>query len=190
MIIAHLKLMCRRIDHINMKVGQAVRWLVPVICVVTVAHGLSRRLFSIASNHVSEAQWYMFAAIFMIGAGYTLLRDEHVRIDVLSQSLSPRQRDLIEMTLHFGLLVPILAYLIWFTSGMFWLSLLHNEGPPDVVVGLPRWVLIAFMPVGFSLLALQCLSQATKALLRVLGHRPEERVETGLGLARPERETA
>lgn len=184
-IAGRLIRLCASIDRINHAAGNAIRWLVPVICIVTVAHGLSRRLFSLAWNHVSEAQWYMFAAIFMIGAGYTLLKDEHVRIDVLSRHFSPGLRDSIEIAGHFGFVLPIAAYLVWFTAGMFWVSLLHNEGPPDVVVGLPRWVLIAFMPAGFLLLGLQSLAQGLKAALRLAGHQPEEIVAAGLDLARP-----
>ncbi len=176
--------LCATIDRLNRRAGEAIRWLVPVICIVTVMHGLSRRLFSLAWNHVSEAQWYMFAAMFMIGAGYTLLRDEHVRIDVLSRHVPPGLRDGIELTGHLGFLLPISAYLVWFTAGMFWVSLLQNEGPPDVVVGLPRWVLIGFMPAGFLLLGLQSLSQGLKAGLRLAGHRPEAIVTAGLDLAR------
>ncbi len=175
---------CAAIDRLNLRVGEAVRWLVPVICVVTVVHGLSRRLFSLASNHVSEAQWYMFAAIFMIGAGYTLLRDEHVRIDIVSQHADPRLRHAIEAAIHLVFIVPICAYLVWFTAGMFWISLLQNEGPPDVVIGLPRWLLIAFMPTGFALLGLQGLSQAVKALLQLSGHRPAIVAPAGLALDR------
>ncbi len=167
MSVAPLLRLCDGIDRINRHVGEAVRWLVPVICVVTVAHGMSRRLFSLAWNHVSEAQWYMFAALFLLGSGYTLLRGEHVRIDVLSQHLPARAANWIEAIGHGLFVLPICLYLVWFTSGMFWISWLHNEGPPDVVVGLPRWVLIAFMPVGFMLLGLQSMAEAIRALLRV-----------------------
>jgi TRAP-type mannitol/chloroaromatic compound transport system permease small subunit len=177
---------CASIDRFNVVVGQGVRWLVPVICIVTVAHGLSRRLFSIASNHVSEAQWYMFAAIFMIGAGYTLLRDEHVRIDIVSQYVSVRIRRWIEAVLHGIFIVPICAYLVWFTSGMFWISFLQNEGPPDVVIGLRRWVLIAFMPIGFTLLGLQSLSQGLKAILANIGIEPVSVIAEGLDLSSKE----
>jgi TRAP-type mannitol/chloroaromatic compound transport system permease small subunit len=175
---------CAIIDRINLRVGAGVRWLVPVICIVTVMHGLSRRLFSLASNHVSEAQWYMFAAIFMLGAGYTLLRDEHVRIDIVSQSMPRRARLLIEAGPHLILVLPICLWLVWFTSGMCWASILLNEGPPDVVIGLPRWLLIAFMPGGFLLLGLQALSEGLKALLRLAGHEPVLVVAPGLGLGR------
>jgi TRAP-type mannitol/chloroaromatic compound transport system permease small subunit len=161
---------CASIDRFNVVVGQGVRWLVPVICIVTVAHGLSRRLFSIASNHVSEAQWYMFAAIFMIGAGYTLLRDEHVRIDIVSQYVSVRIRRWIEAVLHGIFIVPICAYLVWFTSGMFWISFLQNEGPPD----------------GFTLLGLQSLSQGLKAILANIGIEPVSVIAEGLDLSSKE----
>lgn len=158
------------IDRLNLKVGQKVRWLVLVIPFVVVLHGTSRRLFSLASNHVSEAQWYMFSAIFMIGAGYTLLRDEHVRIDLFSQRFPDKLRHGIEAAFHLLLLCPICVYLIVKTGAMFWFSMLVNEGPPDVVVGLPRWILISFMPIGFTLLGLQCLSEGLKRLLAIAGH--------------------
>lgn len=172
-----------RIDRVNLAVGRAIRWLVPIICIVTVVHGISRRLFSLALNHISESQWYMFAAIFMIGAGHTYLRDEHVRIDVLRNRFSDRTRDWVEMAGCFICLVPICTYLVYYTAGMFWISLLQNEGPPDVVVGLPRWVLIAFMPLGFVLLGAQCVSEGLKAALRRAGHTPPRAIAPGLDLA-------
>jgi len=174
------------IDRVNLAVGRAIRWLVPLICVVTVVHGISRRVFSLALNHVSESQWYMFAAIFMLGAGHTFLRDEHVRIDVLRNRFSDRVCDWIEIIGCLVCMVPICAYLVHYTAGMFWISMLQNEGPPDVVVGLPRWVLIAFMPSGFLLLGAQCLSEGLKALLRRSGHPPPIVIAPGLDLTKRE----
>lgn len=160
---------CKRVDRINGAVGRSVRWLVLAIPIVTVTHGISRKVFALGSNHVNETQWYMLAAIFMLCAGYTLLRDEHVRIDFLSQFMPERARLGIDIALHLGFLVPICAYLSIVTVPFFWESFLQNEGPSDVVIGLPRWILKSFLPIGFALLGLQCLSEALKRIAYLRG---------------------
>jgi TRAP-type mannitol/chloroaromatic compound transport system permease small subunit len=101
----------------------------------------------------------------------------------LSKGFPDALRDWIEVLAHCLLIVPICSYLVWFTSGMFWISMLQNEGPPDVVVGLPRWVLIAFMPIGFTLLGLQAVSEAAKGLLRINGIEPRRIATYGLDLS-------
>ena len=87
----------RLIDRINERVGRSVLWLVLIAVLISAGNAIVRKLFNTSSNALLEVQWYLFAAIFMLAAGYTLLRNEHVRIDILSSRLSPKGRNWVDI---------------------------------------------------------------------------------------------
>lgn len=155
------------IDGLNRACGAALRWVVLLIPCITVGYALMRKLTPWGHNGWSEAQWFLYAWVFMAGAGYTLLRDAHVRVDVLSARWPPRVRWRIELALHV-LLWPACVYMAWHFWRFFLASAAGPDGPEDVLSGLQRWPLKLAFFTGFALLLLQSVAEVLRrvALLR------------------------
>jgi len=164
------------IDTINRRIGQFMFLLLLVMILVGVYNATVRYFggfigANLSSNAYLELQWYMFGAIFMLGAAYTLQKDGHVRVDVLQSRLSPKQKAWID-------LVGIVVFMIPFCAMVFWLSLpwvhsswhlLETSSNPG---GLPRYPIKTVVPVAFVLLLLQGVSQLIKAVAVIRGERP------------------
>lgn len=159
--------LARRIDRLNESLGRPVAWLILVAVVIAVLTALARKAGT-GSNAFIEIQWYLFAAIFLLGAGHTLKRNEHVRIDVLAQRFSPRTRALIDLVGHLVFLLPLCVLLIWLGSENAWAAWRHQEMSADAG-GLPRWPVLALIPAGFLLLGLQVLSESIHRLAILTG---------------------
>ncbi|NYT35762.1 TRAP transporter small permease subunit [Allopusillimonas soli] len=158
----------RLIDSVNSVVGRAAAWLILVAVVVSAANALIRKLFSMSSNAWLELQWYLFGAVFLLTAGYTLLRNEHVRVDVLSQHFSPRTRIKIEI---FGVLLfilPAAIVIMWLSWPIFVDAFIHNEQSSNAG-GLIRWPAKLLIPVGFALLVAAAVSHLIKCVAYLLG---------------------
>ncbi len=159
------------IDTINMRVGKAVTWLVLAAVLVSAENAIVRKAIDWSSNALLEIQWYFFSAIFLLGAGYVLLRNQHVRIDVIAGRLSPRAQNWIDV---FGLLVfllPMTGLVLWLSWPVFmnaWTSGETSSNPG----GLIRWPVRLLMPVGFLLLFLQGVSELVKRLAFLRGQAP------------------
>lgn len=164
---------CRAIDAASDRIGHIVMWLVLAATLISAGNAIVRKAFSTSSNAWLEIQWYLFSAVFLLGAGYTLLKNEHVRIDVLAQRFSRRTQVLIDVV---GIVVFVLPLCVWVitiswpivTQAIATGEMSSNAG------GLIRWPAYALMPLGFGLLALQALSELIKriAFLRGLGPDP------------------
>jgi TRAP-type mannitol/chloroaromatic compound transport system permease small subunit len=169
---------CRRIDALNTRVGQAVSWLVLAAVVVSATNAVVRKSFDISSNAYLEAQWYMFAAVFLLSAGYTLLRQEHVRIDILYGRFSARTRTGIDIFGILAFLMPFCALMLWF-SVPFALNSLQSGETSGNAGGLILWPVKMLMPAGFLLLTLQGLSELIKRVAFLQGliddstHKPD-----------------
>ncbi len=161
------------IDSISRFFGRLIIWLVLAATLISAANAISRKLFNIGSNAFLEIQWYLFAAVFLLGAGYTFLKDAHVRVDVVANRLSMSTRILIDIL---GILVFLLP-LCWFMSVFSWPILVQAYQSGEVSSnsgGLIRWPVYALVPAGFTLLGLQGISELIKrvAFLRGLGPNP------------------
>lgn len=168
----------RIIDRLNEGVGRWVSWLVLAAVLISAANAGMRKAFSITSNAYLEVQWYLFAAVYLLAAGYTLLRQEHVKIDVVLSRFSKRTQIKVEI---FGLLLFLLPFvvtvitLVWplvvgaYVSG----EMSSNAG------GLIRWPVFALVPAGFALLGLQGVSELIKrvAFLQGLIDDPTKRLQ-------------
>jgi TRAP-type mannitol/chloroaromatic compound transport system permease small subunit len=110
----------KAIDWLNAKVGQAVIWLTLVVVLVSAINATVRKIFSVSSNAWLELQWYLFGAIFLLAAGYTFLRNEHVRVDVLSQRLSKRTQIKIEIFGVVFFLLPACCLILWLSITFFY----------------------------------------------------------------------
>lgn len=166
-IMETLLQLARRIDRLNESLGRPVAWLILVAVLIAVLTAFARKAGT-GSNAFIEIQWYLFAAIFLLGAGHTLKRDEHVRIDVIARRFSPRARAAIDLVGHLLFLLPLCLVLIWLGSENAWTAWRTQEMSADAG-GLPRWPVLALIPAGFLLLGLQVLSESIHRLAILTG---------------------
>ena len=168
----------RAIDALNERIGQGVKWLVLLAVLVSAGNAICRYGLDMSSNAWLELQWYLFSLIFLFGAGYTLKHNGHVRIDVLHGHFSPRTKAWIDLFGSLFFLLPIAALIAWLSWPLFMNSFSIGEMSSDAG-GLLRWPIKLAIPIGFTLLALQALSEAIKraAFLRGEGTLEEEEPE-------------
>lgn len=162
----------RAIDKLNAKIGQALIWLVLVMALVSSGNAVFRYLFNLSSNAWLELQWYLFSAVFLLCAGYTLLNDEHIRIDVVSSHLSRRAQLWIDIFGTLFFLLPVSIFIMWLSWPVFmnaWTSqeISGNAG------GLIRWPVRLLVPLGFFLLSLQGISELIKRVAYLRGLIPD-----------------
>ena len=164
----------RGVDRLNAQVGVLASVAVLLSCAISAGNAFVRYGLSWSSNAWLEVQWYLFAATVMLGAAYTLYRNEHVRVDLLYAAYGPRTKLWVDVFGFVFFMLPGVVLLAWMTWPFFVDSWLRAEGSPNAG-GLLRWPVKVLMPVGFALLALQGLSELIKrvALLRGAGLEPE-----------------
>ncbi len=164
------------IDTQNERIGRIVIWAVLLAVLVSAANAIVRKAFSMSSNAFLELQWYLFSAIFLLCAGYTLLRNEHVRIDVITGRLSARTQNWIDVFGIIFFLLPMSVLVLWLSWPVFvsaWVSGEHSSSAGGLLV----WPARLMVPVGFALLTLQGCSELIKriAFLRGLISNPLEK---------------
>ena len=158
----------RAVDWLNEHIGRLTYWLVLIVALISAANATSRYALNVASNAWLELQWYLFAAIFLLCAGYTLLHNEHIRIDVISSHLSRRAQIWIDI---FGLvffLLPMTLFIMWLSWPIFMNAWTSGEVSGNAG-GLVRWPARLLIPVGFFLLSLQGLSELVKRIAFIAG---------------------
>ena len=167
----------RGIDWMNEQVGRLVYWLVLVAVLISAANAISRYSLNMSSNAWLEIQWYLFSAIFLFSSGYTLLYNQHVRIDVISGRLSRRARTWIDILGTLLFLFPMAITIMWLSWPVFVTAFERHELSSNAG-GLLVWPARLMMPVGFLLLVLQGLSELIKriAFLRGLIADPSEKL--------------
>ena len=164
------------IDRAMGALGRAVSWLTLGMVLLGAGNAVLRYLGrfvgeNLTSNAVVEAQWYLFALVFLLGAAPTLLRDRHVRVDVLYGRLKPRGRAVIDLAGALLFLLPFCAFAIWVSSPSVRSSVQVWEGSPDPG-GLPRWPIKISILVCFGLLIAQGVSEVIKRIAGLLGAAP------------------
>jgi TRAP-type mannitol/chloroaromatic compound transport system permease small subunit len=164
-----LLVLSRVIDALNEKFGWVADWLVLLSCLISAANAFSRYAFGISSNAWLEIQWYMFGALVLLGASYTLKRNEHVRVDIVYANVSTRAQIGIDIFGCILFLLPatlVMTYLSWPVFHNSWAQgeISANAG------GLVRWPVKIFLPIGFFLLTLQGLSELIKRIAMLTGH--------------------
>ncbi len=164
-------LLSRWIDSLNTLVGRAITWLVLVVVLVSATNAVFRKLFSLSSNAWLELQWYLFGAIFLLASGYTFLRNEHVRVDVLAQKLPEKTQIGIEIFGVIFFLMPAACLVFWLSIPYFWDSFQMQELSSNTA-GLIRWPAKLLIPVGFFLLILAGVSHLIKCIGFLLGRCP------------------
>ncbi|MDB5414074.1 MAG: sugar transporter [Rubritepida sp.] len=158
----------RAIDWVNGAVSRLAVWAVLLACVVSAGNAAIRYLLSYSSNAWLEVQWYLFTVIVMLGSGFTLLRNEHVRVDLIYGNLPLRARLWVDV---FGLILflgPAMALLAWMTWPFFLDSWIRHESSSNAG-GLLRWPVKLILPIGFALIFLQGISELIKRIAALIG---------------------
>ena len=161
----------RLIDRLNDAVGRSVSWLVLAAVLISAGNALVRKLSNDSSNAFLEIQWYLFAGVFLLAAGRTLLTQDHVRIDVLSSRFSARTQSWIEVFGLVAFLMPLVMVVITLSWPLVVRALVSGEVSSNAG-GLIRWPVMALVPLGFALLGLQGLSELIKRIGHLAGHLP------------------
>ena len=162
----------RAIDALNERVGRLVYWLVLVAVLVSAGNALMRYTFDVSSNAWLELHWYLFSAVFLLAAGYTLLHNEHVRIDVIISRFSAQTRAWVDLLGSLFFLLPMAVVILVLSWPMFVESFVRHEYSSDAG-GLLRWPAKLLVPAGFLLLVLQALSEIIKRVAFLLGRIPD-----------------
>ena len=170
----------RLIDWINERVGRSVMWLVLIAVVISAGNALVRKLFNTSSNALLEIQWYLFAAIFMLASGYTFLRNEHVRIDILTTRLSPRGQNIVDVIGILLFMLPMAVLILWLSVPIVMTSIESGEMSQNYG-GLIRWPVKLLLPLGLGLLILQAFSELIKRIAFLTGHGPNPLVKKSAG---------
>lgn len=163
---------CRLVDGINLVIGRAATWLVLVAVVVSAGNAMIRYALDRSSNAWLELQWYLFAGVFLLCAGYTLLKGEHIRIDILSSRLSSRGKAWLDVMGGLLFLLPMAVLILVLSWPGFVNSWVSGESSSDAG-GLVRWPARLLIPVGFLLLSLQGVSEILKRVAFLAGAGPD-----------------
>jgi len=156
------------IDWLTERVGKGAFWLVLIMTLISAGNAVVRFIFNYSSNGLLEVQWYLFAAVFLLCSPYTLQKNEHVRIDVLSGKLSPRGLAVIDIIGTLFFLLPMVIVVLWLSLPLVAESYKINEMSANAG-GLIRWPVKILLPIGFALLALQGISELIKRIAFLAG---------------------
>ncbi|MBN9070182.1 MAG: TRAP transporter small permease subunit [Rhizobiales bacterium] len=166
--MAGLLALSRAIDRVTEFVGKSVSWLILVSILVSAVNAVVRKAFNVSSNAWLELQWYLFGAAFMLAAAYTLKQNEHIRIDVIYGMLPSRVRHWIDLLGHLLFLMPFALLMVWFFVPYTLFSFRSGEVSNNAG-GLVVWPAKAILLTGFTLLAIQGISEIIKKIAVMRG---------------------
>jgi len=162
----------RIVDAVNASVGKTISWLVLVAVLVGSGNATVRYALDTSSNAWLELQWYLYSAVFLLCSGYTLGRNEHIRIDIINNRLPPRVRAWIDLFGGVFFLLPMALIILWLSIPMVEDSIVRHEISADAG-GLLRWPVKILIPIAFALLALQGVSEIIKRIAFLRGLIPD-----------------
>ena len=162
----------RGIDEINRRIFRVVMWLILIVTLISAGNAVIRYLLNISSNSWLELQWYLFSAIFLFAAPYTLQQNEMVRIDVIAGRLSKRTQAWIDVLGTLFFLLPVSLLILYLSWPVFMQALQRGEMSSNAG-GLIIWPARLLVPIGFTLLSLQGVSQLIKYAAFLTGHGPD-----------------
>ena len=163
----------RGIDALTVRLGKIIAWAIVVAVLVSATNAIVRKVLEMSSNAWLELQWYLFGAVFMLCAAWTLRANEHIRIDIVSSRLSYRTRNIIEMIGHMFFLLPFVAVMIYLSIPFFLRSAQSGEVSTNVG-GLLIWPAKGLILLGFILLLLQWFSETVKRIAVMRGLLPDD----------------
>lgn len=161
----------RFIDLINTRVAQLVIWLTLLMAVVSAANATYRKIFNDSSNAWLEIQWYLFGAVFLLAAGYTFLKNEHVRVDVINSRLKERTQVIIDIIGVLFFVLPACGLIVYLSWPFFVRSYVSGEMSSNTG-GLIRWPVKLLIPIGFSLMIMAGVSHLIKCFAFLKGMAP------------------
>jgi TRAP-type mannitol/chloroaromatic compound transport system permease small subunit len=161
--MAALLSLSRAIDWMNTKIGKSAAWLILVAVLISTVNAVIRKVFNQSSNAWLEMQWLLFGAVFLLCAPWTLLANEHIRIDIVNSKLSRGARRLIEFVGHGLFLIPMSLVMIYTAWPFFWRSFAMGEQSSNAG-GLPQWPGKGLILLGFILLLFQGISELIKRI--------------------------
>ena len=168
----------RGIDAVNFRFGKVLSWLILIVVIISATNATIRKVFDTSSNAWLELQWILFGAIFLLCSPWTLLSNEHIRIDIVNGMLPKRWRDAIDVVGHLFFLLPLTIVMI-ITSVPFVLrSVLINEQSMNAG-GLPQWPAKSLILIGFVLLFFQGISELIKRIAVMRGLIPDPYMSSG-----------
>ena len=166
------------IDRFSEFIGRWVAWLVLFAVVISAVNAVSRKAFSVSSNAFLEVQWYLFAGVFLLASGYTMLRQEHVKIDVLSGRFSKRTQIWIDIIGLACFVLPFVVFVIKLAMPLVINAYVSNEMSSNAG-GLIRWPVFALLPLGLALLGIQAISELIKRFAFLQGLIPDPTKKAG-----------
>jgi TRAP-type mannitol/chloroaromatic compound transport system permease small subunit len=158
----------RAIDTVNRSVGRSLSWLVLVAVLVSAINAIIRKAFGVSSNSWLELQWVLFSVIFLVGASWTLLDNEHIRIDIVNNLLPARVRNSIDLIGHTFFLLPFTIVML-VTSLPFFLGSFRLNEQSQNAGGLPQWPAKSLIFIGFAFLFAQAVSELIKRVAVMRG---------------------
>ena len=170
--MSFLLALSKRIDRMSEFLGRWVAWLVLAAVLISAANAITRKAFNLSSNAFLEIQWYLFAAVFLLAAGYTLMRQEHVKIDVVSGRFSKRTQIYIDLVGLCLFLLPFVFTIIRLSMPLVINAFVTNEMSSNAG-GLIRWPVFAMLPLGMLLLGIQAISEIIKRVAFLQGLVPD-----------------
>jgi len=162
----------RAVDALNERIGRAVYWLILVAVLISSGNAIVRKAFDMSSNAYLEIQWYLFSAVFLLCSGYTLLRNEHIRIDIIAGRFSRRTQTWIDVFGTIFFLLPMVALILYEAWPWFVRTYQSGEVSPSAG-GLILWPAKILVPIGFVLLGLQGFSELFKRIAFLAGAGPD-----------------
>jgi TRAP-type mannitol/chloroaromatic compound transport system permease small subunit len=162
----------RVIDAVSFRIGKTLSWLILAAVIVSAVNAVIRKLFDVSSNSWLELQWVLFGAVFLIVSSWTLLENEHIRIDIVNSTFSQKARNIIDVIGHAFFLLPLTVVMIITSIPFVSKSVLLNEQSMNAG-GLPQWPAKMLILIGFVLLFFQALSELIKRIAVMLGMIPD-----------------
>ena len=158
----------RLIDRVSSAVGRTLSWLILLAVIVSTVNAIVRKLFDVSSNSWLELQWVLFGAVFLLCSSWTLLSNEHIRIDIVNSLLPKAARDWIDIAGHVLFLLPLTIVMMIVSWPFAMRSLLLNEQSINAG-GLPQWPAKLLIPIGFLMLFFQGVSELIKRIAIMRG---------------------
>ena len=162
----------RGIDAFTKWVGKRLAWLIMVAVVVATVNAIIRKSFDVSSNSWLELQWLLFSIVFLLCAPWTLLDNEHIRIDIISNMMKKKTRDWIDVVGHAFFLIPLCIVMI-ITGGPFFMRSVEVNEQSSNAGGLPQWPAKSLIIIGFILLMVQGISELIKRIAVMRGLIPD-----------------
>lgn len=166
----------RKIDAFNTLIGRWMSWLIVVAVIISAGNAIIRKIFDASSNSFLELQWVLFSVVFLLCSPWTLLSNEHIRIDIVNHSLPLRLRGWIDMVGHVLFLLPFTLILLW-TSIPFFLTSYHQNEQSFSAGGLPQWPAKSLIMIACVLLLIQGISEIIKRAAMMQGLIPDSNAQ-------------